>query len=104
MNWYDPSDWLDLLDHAWYGIVLIAVAAVPSWLSFRTNRSLREVSDSVNNRPTSVRDDLDRAIAAIEALAHNVQGIRQDLASEEDRRRQQINELRDDVERHIRRK
>lgn len=100
MNWYDPQDWLDLLDHAWYGFVLIAVAAVPSWLSIRTNRSLKEVSDSVNNRPTALRDDLDRVIRAVEALAHDVRGIRSDLQVEEDRRRRDVAELETRIGRH----
>lgn len=100
MNWYDPQDWLDLLDHAWYGFVLIAVAAVPSWLSIRTNRSLKEVSDSVNNRPTALRDDLDRVIQAVEALAHDVRGIRSDLQVEEDRRRRDVAELETRIGRH----
>lgn len=97
-NWTDVQDWLDLLDHAWYGIVLIAVAAVPSWLSYRNHKSIKEVSDSVNNRPTALRDDLDRAIAAIESLAHDVQSMRRDLMAEEDHRRIQINDLREELD------
>ena len=100
IDWYDPQGWLDLLDHAWYGLVLIAVAAIPSWLSIRTNRSLREVSDSVNNRPTALRDDLDRVIKAVEALAHDVRGIRTDLQLEEDRRRRDVAELENRIGRH----
>lgn len=93
MNWYDPSGWLDLLDHAWYGLVLIAVAAVPSWFAARNKREIKSVYDSINNRPTSIRDDLDRAINAIESMRHDVRALRQDLALEEDRRRAAVSDL-----------
>ena len=104
MNWANPENWLDLIAYGWYGIVLIAIAAVPSWLAARNHKTLQDVkSNVINGHATPMRADLDKALTAIEALAHDVRGIRQDLASEEDRRRVQINELRDDVERHLRR-
>ena len=103
-DWGGIDGFLDLLDHIWIGLVLIVAAAIPSWLAARNHKSIKEVSDSVNNRPTGLRDDLDKAIAAIEAMARDVHGLRTDLFMEEDRRRQQINELRSDMERHLRRK
>jgi hypothetical protein len=47
------------------------------------------VYQTKNNHPTNLRDDIDRAINAVEALGHDVRGIRTDLAAEEDRRRNQ---------------
>lgn len=76
---------------------------MPSWLSFRSHRTITDIKDQVvNGHKTPLRADLDKALAAIEALAHDVRGIRQDLANEEDRRRVQISELRDDLDRRSR--
>lgn len=101
MNWYDPQDFIDLIDHAWYGLVLIAVAAVPSWFAARNHKSLAEVKDQVKNKhSTNLRDDVDRAIAAIDALAHDVRGLRQDLMAEEDRRRRDVADLENRIGRH----
>lgn len=103
-QWTDVENLLDLLDHVWIGIVLIVTAAVPSWLAARNHKTLQTVkSNVVNGHTVPMRADLDKALSAIEALAHDVNGLRQDVAMEEDRRRQQINELREEVERHTRR-
>jgi hypothetical protein len=99
-HWYDAENWLDILDHAWYGLVLLGMAAIPSWISLRNHRSITDIKDQVvNGHKEPLRADLDKALAAIESLARDVRGIRTDLATEEDRRRKQINELREDVER-----
>lgn len=98
MNWANPDNLLDLVAYAWYGVVIIAIAAVPSWLSMR--KSIKEVSDSVNNRPTALRDDLDRVVTAVDALVHDVRGIRSDLALEEDRRRRDVADLENRIGRH----
>lgn len=101
MNWANPENWLDLLAYGWYGVVLLGIAAVPSWLSIRTNKSIKEVSESVNNRPTALRDDLDRAIQAIEQLGHDMRRMRADLRAEEERRRSQIEQLYDELDHRI---
>lgn len=95
-GWFNPDNWLDLLSQLLLVVGGIGVAVVPAWLSMR--KSLREVSDSVNNRPTSLRDDVDRAINAIDDLAHDVRGLRTDLAAESDSRRTQFGELRSDLD------
>ena len=98
----NPDSWLDILDHIWVGLVLLGVAAVPSFFSARNHKDIQEVKNQVKNaHTTNLRDDIDRAINAVETLGHDVRGIRTDLAAEEDRRRQQIRELRDDVERRL---
>ena len=102
MNWANPENALDLLAYAWYGLVLIAIAAVPSLMAMRNHKSIKEVSDSVNRRPTALRDDLDRVITAVEALGHDIRGIRTDLQVEEDRRRRDVAELETRIGRHRR--
>lgn len=98
-NWTDANSWIDILDHIWIGLVLLAAAAVPSILTMRNHKTLSSVHQEVkNSHASNLRDDLDRAIAGIEALAHDVRGLRTDIATEEDRRRQQVAELRADLE------
>lgn len=111
MNWYDPTDWVDLIDHAWYGLVLIMVAALPSYLAAKNHSAIKKVGEKtdavvgqvVNGHADQppLRADIDRANMAIEAIANEVRGLRSDLAAEEDRRRKQIAELRDDIDRRI---
>lgn len=104
-DWGEVDTLLDFLDHIWIGLVLITAAAIPSWLSARNHRTINAIKDQVvNGHEKPMREDLDRAITAIEALSHDLTGLRKDLFMEEDRRRQQINELRSDMERHLRRK
>ena len=103
-NWLEVNDWLDLVANAWIGIVVISAAAVPSFLAARNHRSIAAIRDNVQNgHTTPMRQDLDKALAAIEALAHEVSGLRQDLALEETRRRSQITDLANDVDRMRRR-
>jgi len=98
----NPNSWLDIVDHVWVGFVMLGVAAVPSFFAARNHKGIKEVQNQVKNaHTTNLRDDIDRAINAVEALGKDVRGIRTDLAAEEDRRRQQIRELRDDVERRL---
>jgi hypothetical protein len=98
----NPNSWLDILDHVWVGFVMLGVAAVPSFFAARNHKGIKEVQNQVKNaHTTNLRDDIDRAINAVETLGHEVRGIRTDLAAEEDRRRQSIKELRDDVERRL---
>lgn len=100
-NWYDPQNWLDFVDHVWIGLIMLAVAAVPSWFAARNHKSLNEVKDQVKNgHTTPLRVDLDKALAAIEDLAHDVRGLRSDLMAEEDRRRRDVAELETRIGRH----
>lgn len=103
-EWQEVNSTLDLLANLWIGLVLIAVAAIPSWLTHRSHKTIRDIKDQVvNSHPsTNLRDDLDRAIAAIEHMAEeiraDVRGLRKDLMAEEDHRRLQISDLRDELE------
>ena len=106
MNWYDAQNWLDLVDHAWYGLVLIAVAAVPAYFARKNHEAIQAVNRKAdtlvgnvqNGHTEPLRADVDRAIAGIEALSHDVRGLRQDMAATDDQRRQQITELRSEIE------
>lgn len=103
-NWTDAETWIDIVDHIWIGFVLLAAAAVPSVMAARNHKGISEVKAQVlNAHKTNLRDDVDRVIAVVEQLSHDMRGLRTDLATEEDRRRQQIDELRKDVDRIRRR-
>ena len=103
-EWVEVNDNLDLLMNVWIGLVLVAVAAIPSWLTHRSHKTIRDIKDQVvNSHPsTNLRDDLDRAIAAIEHMAEeiraDVRALKKDLMAEEDHRRLQINDLREELE------
>lgn len=100
-NWTDAQNWLDILDHVWIGLVLLAAAAVPSILSMRNHKTLSSVHNEVkNSHASNLRDDLDRAIRGIEALAHDVRGLRTDLMTEEERRRRDVADLEQRIGRH----
>lgn len=93
----DPDSWMDVFTIL--AAVLMA-AAIPSWFAARNHRSLNEVKNQVKNaHSTNLRDDLDRAINGVEALSVDVRGLRHDLALEEERRRKQISELREEIDR-----
>lgn len=96
MTPFNPDSWMDVF----VLLTLAVIAAVPSWAALRNHKSIKEVADSVNNRPTALRDDLDKAISAIEALAHDVRGIKADLMAEEDRRRRDVDYLENRIGRH----
>lgn len=103
-NWGEVENYLDLANNVWIGFVVIGAAAIPSWLAHRNHQTIRDIKDQVVNGHTSpLRADLDKALSAIEALAQDVTGLRKDLAMEEDRRRTQISDLADDVDRMRRR-
>jgi hypothetical protein len=83
-------------------LLATAMIAIPSWFAARNHKGIQEVKSQVKNaHSTNLRDDLDRAINAVESLALDVRGLRQDLVMEEDRRRNQVAELRHDLERRI---
>lgn len=103
VTWSDASSWLDILDHMLIGLVLVAAAVVPSLLTLRNHRSIKNETtvikeQLVNGHKSPLRDDMDRALVAIESLAQNIMGLRQDLLAERDSRRAQVDDLRIEVE------
>lgn len=107
MNWTDGIDGvLDLIDHFWIGFVMIAVAGIPSWFAARNRKQMdRNHNEAMgqirNGHDTPLRADLDRAINSVDALGHDVRGLRQDMNSIDDLRRQQIADLRTDLDNRI---
>lgn len=97
-GWFNPDNWVDLISQ----VIMVIGAIVLGVISARNGVSLAEVKQQVKNaHTTNLRDDLDRAIRAIEALNTNVTGLRHDLRDEEERRRNNDHELRDEFERKI---
>ena len=125
-EWYNPDSWMDLVDHALIGMVLIAVAAVPSWFAAnRNHRAIKKVGQKAEaieaqvvnghaEQPQSLRDDMDEIKAALsrwepvlgmvdelragmESLSQQMRAFRGDLMAEEDRRRIQVRDLRDEL-------
>jgi hypothetical protein len=90
----DASNFLDVFDHFIVVAGAILLAAVPSWFAHRNHKGIRAITQEVKNaHTTNLRDDVDRAIDAIEKLGQDFRGMRQDLAAEENRRRSEVAEL-----------
>ena len=103
-NWGSVDNILDLLNNVWIGVVVICAAAVPSWFAARNHKNIQAIRDNVQNGHTvPMRADLDRAIAAIEALGQDIHALRADLHEERNSRQAQVEDLRSDVDRMRRR-
>lgn len=90
----DASNWLDVFDHFIVVLGAIILAGVPSWFAARNHKGIKEVQAQVKNaHTTNLRDDVDKAINAVEQLSQDFRGMRQDLAAEENRRRSEVAEL-----------
>jgi cytochrome b len=101
MTPFNPDNWMDV-----FTILAVAlIAAVPSWLAHRNHKVVKDIKNQVVNghTETNLRNDVDRAIAAIEALAHDVRALKSDLMVESDHRRLQISDLRDELDHRDRR-
>lgn len=86
----NPDNWMDVFTI----LAATAMVAVPSWFAHRNHKDLKEVVyQTKNQHDTNLRDDVDRAIAAVEQLGQDFRGMRQDLAAEENRRRSEVAEL-----------
>lgn len=107
-GWFNPDGWVDLVSQILLIVGAVAVAAVPSWFAARTHRSIKSetkvIRDQlVNGHTTFLRQDVDRALTAIQMLTQEVAALRRDLALEQDSRQSQIDDLRGDVDRIRRR-
>jgi hypothetical protein len=101
-GWFNPDSWMDIVSQFLLTIGAIAIAILPSWYS--TQKTLKKVTDQVVNGHGGVgkpnlREDLDRVIAAVEALGTDIHGLRKDLHSERQARTSQVEDLRSDVDR-----
>lgn len=96
----NADSWMDVITI----LTAVAMMSVPSWFAIKAHKTSAAVlSETRNGHTVPMRADLDRALAAIEALAHDVKNLRADVALEEDRRRSQIQDLATDVDRMRRR-
>jgi hypothetical protein len=87
---FNPDGWMD----AFVILAASAMVAVPSWFAARNHKGIEAVKAQVQNaHSTNLRDDVDRAINAVEQLGSDFRGLRQDLATEEARRRSEVAEL-----------
>jgi hypothetical protein len=107
-GWFNPDNWLDIVSQVLLLAGGLSIAIVPSWFAARTHGALKTetkvIRDQlVNGHSTMLRQDVDRALTAIETLTHEVVNLRKDLALEQDSRRSQIDDLRGDVDRMRRR-
>jgi len=90
-----------VIDHLLVVFGAIVLAAVPSFFAARNHKSIQEVKAQgdrtlqqvQNAHTTNLRDDVDRAINAVEQLGRDFRGMREDLAAEENRRRTEVAEL-----------
>jgi hypothetical protein len=97
---FNPDSWMDVA----VIVVVALIAAIPSWLAHRNHKVTKDIQEQVKNRhATNLRDDIDRAISAVEALAHDVRALKSDLLAESDHRRLQISDLRDELDHRDRR-
>lgn len=104
----DVNDWMDLVGNVWIGLVLIAVAAIPAFISAKNSRGIKRIQDQVVNGHKDappLREDLDKVIVQLSETAAKVDSISADLTSmrlelsrEEGRREVSDKELRDDFD------
>lgn len=112
-EWPNPENWIDILDHVLVALFMLAIAVVPSWISIRGNKGIKDIKNQVVNGHTSaLRDDLDKALAAInglsddllkfrQAITDDVSHLRRELSDEETRRRNNISDIRSEYERRF---
>lgn len=114
-DWPNPDGWLDILDHVVVAAFMLLVAVVPTYMTIRGNRGIRDIKNQVVNGHKDappLRADLDRALKAISVLGEelssfrsqitrDVAHIRSELADEEERRRSHISEVRSEYDRKL---
>ena len=91
----NPDSWMDVATI----IVVALIAGLPAWLALRSHKEVRKQGESVeairgqvvNGHDRPMREDLDRLLVAVETL-------RESVDDEKSLRREQIHELRADVD------
>jgi hypothetical protein len=108
-QWVEVDSWLGFFANVWIGIVVLIAAAVPTWMAAKNNRSIKDNHNSikeetkiiraqlVNGHQQPMRFDLDRILHAMELLSLDIKSVKEDLISEEERRRIQINDIRQEI-------
>lgn len=106
-TWTDAQNWIDIIDHIWIGLVLIAVAGIPSYFAAQNGKGIKKISDQVvNGHPDPMRSDLDKVITKlsetsdkVDQISRDITELRIELSHEEGRREISDRELRDDFDR-----
>jgi len=87
-EFYNPDSWMDVLDHIWIGLVLISIAAVPSWFAYRNHGKIQKVSDQVtgvaaqvvNGHSTPMRADVDDIRTVVDEIRVDIHLIKSDVS------------------------
>ena len=107
-GWFNPDSWMDVLDHLLLVMGVLLTVTVPTIISARSNKNIREVKEQVTNGHTSpMRLDLDRVLNRLEEMSvfilevqRGVSGLRAELLDEEGLRRESVREVRSNMERN----
>ena len=104
-EWTDAQNWLDILDHIWIGLVLIAVAGIPSYFAARNHKGIQAVKNQVvNGHTTPLRADLDAMRDNVCGIRDEMRGgftaMRDDLTEERQARRAGDDAIREEIARH----
>lgn len=95
---FNPDSWMDVATI----LVVSAMVAIPSWLSARNHKGIVKLDKSISNGHTyPLREDVDEIRATLNEIRNDVHGLRRDLGVEESRRRDHIEELRNEVNRKL---
>lgn len=105
--WPAVDNLLDLVGNLWYGLVLIAVAAVPAWFAARNHKGIKKIQDQVINghegKPP-MRADIDMMRDEISGIRDELRGgfaaLRSDITEERATRRAEDAAIRDEITRH----
>ena len=87
-QFYEAKNWMAVVDHIWIGLVLIGVAAVPSWFSARNHAKIQKVSDQVtgvaaqvvNGHSTPMREDVDDMRAVVDEIRGDIHLMKSDVS------------------------
>jgi septal ring factor EnvC (AmiA/AmiB activator) len=86
-QWTDVQNLLDLVDHVWIGLVLIAVAAVPSFFAARNHSEIKKVSKDTarldrsisNGHSYPLRQDVDEIRQTLDGIRSDLKEVKSDV-------------------------
>lgn len=100
----NPDSWMDVFTI----LAVAAMAGVPSWFALRNHKGIHDIRDKTEDIKSQVvnghadapplRADIDRLLACVHALGADISSLREELVAEAGLRRQQVQDLRDDVD------
>lgn len=108
-HWFNPDSWMDVVDHILLIIGVAITIALPTWITAKAGKNIKEVKEQVTNGHTSpMRLDLDRVLQRLEELSHfvheiqrGVSGLRSEIVDEGVSRRESVRQLREDLDRKL---